>query len=94
MRPHQEHGRISTAQVDGQVVVRVTGAELFDLVDDHCTDHMASEFLVRFPKTGIGTLEQHELIFPADVSLEDVLEVLDLLPADEVSSAQLADDAV
>ncbi|MBB87340.1 MAG: hypothetical protein CMP06_08585 [Xanthomonadales bacterium] len=83
--------RISSSVVDGRVVVCVNGAELFDLVDDHMTQRLDDDFLVRLPEARAD--RSHELIFSPNVTLQDVIAVLDELPKDEKVQALAADDA-
>jgi hypothetical protein len=94
MQSRQRFARISTAQVDGCVVVQVIGAELFDLIDDHFTALTDIDFRVKFPDPDARGSATHELYFAPEIALDKILDVLDQLPIDEVNNAQRADGAI
>ena len=87
-------GRINARTVDGWIVIAVHGTELFDVVEDYLNAALDAEILYRPPSDlTIPKLAIHELILPEDVGLENILNLLEALPAEEAQAAKVADDA-
>lgn len=83
--------RIQILTEDSRVLVRVRGAELFDLVDDHLTSKI-EKLLYRLPEQS-GKSDTHDILCPLEMSEAFVKHLIASLPKQDRQAAETADNA-